>query len=217
MSTALSPIHASRREGVMPPTSARSPYPIAARELLRDSLLDAALEELRARPWSEVTMADVARAAGVSRQTLYKEFGSRDEFASALTLREADRFLIAVEDTVRAHLDDPTAALAAAFGLFLTTAAENPLVLAVFRGGGEEFLELVTIRGKPLVEHAVDRLAAVMRSGWAQADAQGCELLSECLVRLAISYIALPRDPTSVTADSIAALFGPYIESLIKP
>ena len=55
----------------------RQPYPVAARELLRSSLLDAACEELRQRRWSDVTMAEVALAAGVSRQTLYKEFGSR--------------------------------------------------------------------------------------------------------------------------------------------
>ena len=43
-------------------------------------------------------MAEVARAAGVSRQTLYKEFGTRQEFAQAFVLREADRFLGDVED-----------------------------------------------------------------------------------------------------------------------
>jgi AcrR family transcriptional regulator len=211
----VGPAQAPRREGHMRSTSLRSPYPIAARELLRETLLDAALEELRRRAWAEVTMSDVARTAGVSRQTLYKEFGSRDEFASTLTLREADRFLAAIEEAVRAHLDDPAAALAAAFELFLTAAAENPLVLAVFRGGADEFLELVTIRGKPLVEHAVERLAAVMTSGWSGADARECELLSECLVRLAISYVALPKGSSSMTAESVAALFGPYIESML--
>ena len=85
----------------------RLPYSVAARELLRDTLLDAARDELRERQWGEITMADIARAAGVSRQTLYKEFGSRDAFAQALVLREADRFLASVETAVRAHIDDP--------------------------------------------------------------------------------------------------------------
>ncbi len=216
MSTALSPVHVSRRDRTMSPSTARSPYPVAARELLRETLLDAALEELRRRAWSEVTMADVARAAGVSRQTLYKEFGSRDEFAIALTLREADRFLAAVEEAVRAHIENPSTALAAAFEMFLTTAAENPLVLAVFRGGGDEFLELVTIRGTPLVEHAVDRLAAVMTGSWPDADPAACGLLAECLVRLAISYITLPKGPSSATAESVASLLDPYIERALK-
>jgi AcrR family transcriptional regulator len=199
----------------MSSTGQRTSYPVAARELLRNTLLDAALESLRTRGWSEVTMADVAVAAGVSRQTLYNEFGSRDEFARALLLREADRFLVSVEEAVRAHLDDPAIALAAAFDVFLIAAAENPLVGSVFGGGAEELLALVTTRGMPLIEHAVERLASVMTDGWPQAPAPDCELLSECLVRLAISYAALPKGPTSITADSVATLLGPYIEKVL--
>ena len=116
--------------------SARTPYAVAARELLRDTLFDAARDELEQRGWSEVTMADVAAAAGVSRQTLYKEFGSRDEFAQAFVLREADGFIGAVEGALDTHLDDPQAALSAAFGLFLTAAAEDPLIRAAIRGSG---------------------------------------------------------------------------------
>ena len=52
----------------------RVPYSVAARELLRNTLLDAACHELQSRRWAEITMADIALAAGVSRQTLYKEF-----------------------------------------------------------------------------------------------------------------------------------------------
>ncbi|MGO4752750.1 TetR family transcriptional regulator, partial [Streptomyces sp. 2MCAF27] len=41
----------------------------------RESLLDAAFTALADRPWAVVRMVDVAVAAGVSRQTLYNEFG----------------------------------------------------------------------------------------------------------------------------------------------
>jgi AcrR family transcriptional regulator len=189
-----------------------APYPVAARELLRNMLLDAARDELWRRPWSEVTMASVAEAAGVSRQTLYNELGSREGLAQALVLREADHFLRAVERAVHAHLDDPAAALAAAFDVFLRTAAENPLVQGAFRGDSDDLLVLVTTRGKPLVGYAVERLSAIMTSGWPQAAAEDCELLSEGLVRLAISYATLPAGPTGMTAASIARLLGPYIE-----
>ena len=72
-------------------------YPTAARQLLRDTLLDAMRELMAEREWGQVSMAEVARTAGVSRQTLYKEFGTRQEFAQAFVLREADRFLGEVE------------------------------------------------------------------------------------------------------------------------
>jgi AcrR family transcriptional regulator len=194
----------------------RVPYPVAARELLRNTLLDAACEELDTRPWAEVTMAHIARAAGVSRQTLYKEFGSRDEFAQVLVMREADRFLVAVEGAVNAHLDDPAQALAGAFDVFLQAAAGNPLVRTVVHGdGAEELLALFTTHGTPLVEGAAERLTDVILSGWpliARADA---ELLAECLVRLAISYAALPKGPASMSAASVAKLLGPYVEQLV--
>jgi AcrR family transcriptional regulator len=194
----------------------RVPYARAARELLRSTLLDAALDELGRRSWGEITMADIALAAGVSRQTLYKEFGSRDDFAQALALREADRFLVAVERAIDAHLDDPATALSAAFDVFLTAAGENPLVRAIVVGNGaEELLALFTTHGKSLIEWAAERLTAVMVAGWPQAPRRDAELLAECLVRLAISYAALPKGPTSMTATSVATLLGPYIERVL--
>jgi len=58
------------------PAAAPSPprFSEAARELLRERVLDALGELLRSRAWSEVTMAHVAARAGVSRQTLYNGF-----------------------------------------------------------------------------------------------------------------------------------------------
>jgi AcrR family transcriptional regulator len=50
-------------------------YRGAVRQLLRDRLLDAGRDQLAERTWSEVTMAGIAAAAGVSRQTLYTSSG----------------------------------------------------------------------------------------------------------------------------------------------
>ena len=194
-------------------TVERTPYAEAARELLRNTLLDAARDELERRGWAQITMADIAVAAGVSRQTLYKEFGSRDEFAQAFVMREVGRFLAAVEQAVREHLDDPAMALSAAFDVFLTAAAEDPLVRALL--SGEEaygLLALVTTQGELVVVGATDSLAAIMLSGWPAVKPQDARLLAECLVRLAISYAALPAGPTGMTAASVTTLLGPYIE-----
>jgi AcrR family transcriptional regulator len=181
--------------------SAPAPYAVAARALLRDTLLDAARAELEHRPWSEVTMAEVAAKAGVSRQTLYKEFGSREEFAQVFVLREAQRFIGAVEGALDAHLEDPKAALAAAFGLFLTAAGEDPLIRAAIAGSGE-MLPFVTTQGQPLVEGAAERLGAAIAERWPQAAAHDTALLAECLVRLAISASSRVGGPeqTSPTA-----------------
>jgi AcrR family transcriptional regulator len=172
----------------------RTPYAVAARELLRDALFDAASDLLRERDWSDITMADIARAAGVSRQTLYSEFGSRAEFAQALFLREADRFLADVERAVES----------------------NPLIRSVVSGdGNESLLPYVTTQGEPVVGVAAERLAAVISAGWPKVDREAIDLLAESVVRLAISYAALPKGPAGMTAASVATLLGPYLEQVV--
>jgi AcrR family transcriptional regulator len=195
----------------------RTPYSVAARELLRDTLLDGARDLVMESSWAEVTMNDIATAAGVSRQTLYSEFGSRAEFAQAFVLRESEMFLAAVEAAVNAHLDDPTAALSAALDVFMTAAEEHPLIRAVVTGDGtaDGLLPFLTTQGKPVVQMASDRLAAVMVAGWPQVSEHDAVLLADCLVRLAISYAALPSASKGVTAKSVTTVLGPYIEQVV--
>ncbi len=56
---------------------------------MRDSVLDAMRDLLLTRDWSAITLSDVARAAGISRQTIYNEFGSRQGLAQGYALRLA--------------------------------------------------------------------------------------------------------------------------------
>lgn len=194
----------------------RVPYAVAARELLRSTLLDAAASELAARAWSQITMSDIARSAGVSRQTLYNEFGSRAEFAQALVLREAGRFIDVVQSTIAEHAADPRLALQTTFELFLDVAAENALVSAIVAGdGADELIALFTTRGETLVGTAATRLTDVLLASWPAVARADAELIAEALVRLAISYAALPKAPPAQTAESVAALLGPYVERLV--
>jgi AcrR family transcriptional regulator len=191
----------------------RTPYPQAARRLLRETLLGAARDELQQRSWAEITMADVARAAGVSRQTLYKEFGSRDEFAQAFVIHEGERFLDAVEAAVLAHLDDPRAAVVAALEVFLRSAGDDPLVRVLLSDDGTGgMLPFVTTQGMPVVQWATTRLTATIEQGWPQAPKADVELLAAALVRLAISYVTAPSDSPEETAVSMAKLLGPFID-----
>jgi AcrR family transcriptional regulator len=194
------------------------PYRAAARQLLRDTLFDASRRLLENRPWAQITMADVAREAGVSRQTLYKEFGSRDEFAQHFVIREGARFLDAVERAIRAHLDDPRAAVAAGLEVFLTAAAEDPLVqLLLADDGTGGMLPLVTTQSRPVLDWASVRLCDAMRSGWPQIGDEDVELLADSFVRLAISYVTAPRGKPSETAAELSRLIAPYIERSIAP
>jgi len=200
-----------------PATSARTPYPEAARELLRQTFFDAARDQLAERPWSDITMADIAAAAGVSRQTLYKEFGNRHEFGLALILHEGERFLAEVEAAVLAHTDDPRAAIGAALELFLRSAGEDPLVRIMLSDDGTQgLLPFVTTEGRPVVLWATTRLSAVIEQGWPQAGKADVALLAESLVRLAISYITTPSENPHQTAEQVAELLGPFIDHALQ-
>lgn len=201
------------------PATAAPPRPSLqeeTRSLLRNRVLDAVGELLGERAWRDVTMADVASRAGVSRQTLYNEFGTRQEFSQVFVLREVDRFIAAIRATVAAHADDPTTALTSAFELFLVAAEHDPLVRAIVAGdGGDELLALVTTHGEPVLEHATGQLCAVMLEHWDGADPADARLLAEAVVRLAISYAALPSGPSSMTAESIRTLLGPFVREAL--
>lgn len=194
-----------------------TPYPVAQRRLLHDTVLDAVGELLRDRGWGAVRMADVARTAGVSRQTLYNEFGSRADLAQAFVLREADRFVDTIKAAVDAHREDPVAALAAAFEVFLSAAAEDPLVRALLGGeGADELLPLVTTEGAPVLERATERLGAFLLEGWPRLGAGDAALLAETVVRLAISHAALPTAPAGEAGPAIARLLGPFVSEVLR-
>lgn len=202
--------------GAAESAAGRDPYPVAARRLLRETLFEAARDELERRSWSQITMADVAGAAGVSRQTLYNEFGSRDEFAQAFVIHEGERFLDGVQAAVREHLDDPRAAVHAALEAFLRTAGEDPLVRVLLSDDGTGgMLPFVTTQGMPVVQWATARLTAVIEEGWPEAPAQKAHLLAESLVRLAISYVTAPASAPQDTAAQVGELLAPFIDQAL--
>lgn len=192
-------------------------YRAAARTLLRDTLLDGARELLREHSWAQITMADVAAAAGVSRQTLYNEFGTRQRFAQEFVIREGARFLGLVERAIDEHLDDPRAAVEDALAAFLQAAGEDPLVkLLLSDDGTGEMLPLVTTQSRPLMQWACERLCVAMRRGWGDLREEDARLLADTFVRLAISYVTAPHDDPRETAAGVSKLLGPYLERTIE-
>lgn len=114
----------------------------------RESLLDAAYTALARRPWSAVRMVDVAAVAGVSRQTLYNEFGSKEGLARALVRREADAYLAGVDRALAAHTDARDR-LAATAEWTTSTARSNALVRAMLTGSWSERLPSPALSAVP--------------------------------------------------------------------
>ncbi|GAA0282735.1 TetR/AcrR family transcriptional regulator [Cryptosporangium japonicum] len=186
-------------------------YVERARAGMREAVLDAVEMLVLDRGWQHTRMADVADAAGVSRQTVYQLFGSRDELAQQYVLREADRFLGTVEDAVAASADDPYRAVEAALDAFLTGAADNPMVKAILCG--DDLLPLVTTQGLPVIELARERLIGVIGVHWPFLDPGDVRLFAETVARLAISHATVAsgdavREITRVLRPFITEVFA---------
>jgi AcrR family transcriptional regulator len=180
---------------------------------IRKALLDAAYDVAVTTGWQRARMADVAAAAGVSRQTLYDQFGGRDGLAQALALRETQWFLGGVERAMDGHTDDVGAAVEAAAGWALRAARDNPLVRSILMEDGDAgLLPYMTTRAEPLLAAAKARLVAYVTAHWPELDAALVDEAGEVVVRLALSYIVLPGPSTRQAARRVAAVAAEVLD-----
>ncbi|MDQ6839090.1 MAG: TetR family transcriptional regulator [Actinomycetota bacterium] len=188
-----------------------------ARALRRRSLLDTGLNPLLAhRPWASIRMADVAASAGVSRQTIYAEFGSRQGLAEAYVVAETERFLGMVDAALEAGGSDPRAALSAAMATFLAAARDRGLLRAIVNDdGNHDLLTLITTRGEGVLDAAGGHLARFFHHRWPTMSGTDAHLAARCLVRLALSYATRPDGPPAEAAEEVATLLGPFLDGAI--
>ncbi len=190
------------------------PYPEAARSLLRDTIVDAVDSLVRTRGWSATTMSDVAAAAGVSRQTVYNEFGSRQALVEAYVLCEIEALIAQVEQGIRNSADDAHAAMLGAFEQFLNLASDEPLVQAIIANtGGAELQGLLTALGRAV---AKDRISRLIVEVWPQVRMADAELLAESTARLAISHALLPTGDAQETAAAVTRVLAPFIDEILR-
>lgn len=190
----------------MSPTAPTTTAPVRVR------LLEAAARITAEQGWSSVTMSKVAVQAGVSRQTVYNELGSKAKLGQAMVLAELERFLAAVATELDAH-DDLVDAIRAAARRTLEMAGENPLLRAVLAsahaegpGGSNDLLPFLTTDAEPLIlaartvieEHIADRRTAIGLSDQHLGDA------IDAIVRLVLSHVMQPGGSPEATAEAVA-------------
>ncbi|MDX2542109.1 TetR/AcrR family transcriptional regulator [Streptomyces sp. WI04-05B] len=205
----------------------------------RDSLLDAAYTALARRPWSAVRMVDVAVTAGVSRQTLYNEFGSKEGLARALVRREADAYLAGVERTLTGPAEPGSGArerLTAAAEWTASAARDSVLVRALLTGCWSERLPSPTLSAVPsaatvpaqrradgplpspgdFVALVRDRAVTVLSgAGAVKSDVAEMSRTCELAVRLALSCVAAPPGEGGV-ADLVGSVLQPSDDAVWK-
>lgn len=172
----------------------------------RDALLDAAHDAALSGNWHRTRMADVAAAAGVSRQTLYYEFGSKDGLAEALALREAHRYIVGAQAALAGHEGSPAEAVAASTEWTLTQASANPLLKAVLTDDTSALLPFLTTRSEALLAAARDHSASYLSGHWPELPADDVRLVAETVNRLTLSHLVLPGGRPDQVARDIAHL-----------
>jgi AcrR family transcriptional regulator len=179
---------------------------------LREQLLDAAARRLTERGYRSVRMQDVADAVGVSRQTVYNEFGDKWGLAQALVLRNNDEYLDGVDEALSRH-QDFYSAVVAAVEFTLATAADDPFQKAILTGAGsEDLLPLMTTQSEPLVFAARRRILEHVIRQWPELDVEVLPELVDTAVRLTISHVVLPTEPPDVVARRIARIVVRYLD-----
>ncbi len=198
----------------------RIPYAEASRVLLRDSILDGMRELLLTRDWSSITLTHVAQAAGISRQTIYNEFGSRQGLAQAYAMRLADRLVDQIDDAIEGNIGDVYAAFQQGFRDFFVESAADPLVISLLTGEIKpDLLQLITTDSGPIITHCSQRLTSTFMHSWVKCSDEDAGILSRAVVRLAMSYISMPPEADHDVAADLARLFAPAAEryGVIQP
>ncbi|MBI2706056.1 MAG: TetR/AcrR family transcriptional regulator [Actinobacteria bacterium] len=112
-----------------------------------ERLLDAALGELAQHGLRRTSLADIAKAAGVSQATLYRRFANRDELIQAAVIRAVREFLAVIHEQVE-HIDDPEDRFATVFVTFIQLVRGNHLVERLMATDADYVLPALTIHGE---------------------------------------------------------------------
>jgi len=101
----------------------------------RDQLIEHGLRQLADRALDQVSVEEVAEAAGVSRALLFHYFESKQDFLVALTTTQSRRMLERTEPDLT--LEDPLAIARASLGEFIDyVSANRSAYLAILQGVG---------------------------------------------------------------------------------
>lgn len=190
------------------------PLRLTFRRELRSRALAAAAQLALEHGWDRVRMGGVATAVGVSRPTLYKEFGDKEGLGQALVQEETERFLVGVSAALAEHDADPPAAIRAAVRFTLEEADRSPLLRAVLTSTRDDavgLLPLLTTRSAPLLDSARSVVVDWLAEHYAEVAPQDRYEAADAVVRLVVSHLVVPAATPAQTAEHLARIALRYL------
>jgi len=174
-----------------------APFRAKVQEMLRTAILDAAWKRASEVDWQAVRISDIADDVGVSRQTIYNEFGGKDAVARALFDRDLASFIEGIRECT-ARASDFESALRETLTWMLAQTANHPVLrrtLRAARAGSEQtLLPLLTVHVDVVLLPMRAALVEIYSARWPHWDQEATALTCDLVIRQTISQLIAPSD-----------------------
>lgn len=177
-------------------------------------ILDAAREEFVSHGFRRTAVGDIARRAKVSRPTVYRRLGDKDEIIRAVVIHEVVEFFARVGAGFLG-IDDPVERTVETFVAGVTDFRRNPLARAVLKYEPESLVQLVAGDESHSFDLVREALALGLAGGRISEDA--ARRGAEVILRLTASLLVAPSDLLPlVTAEDARAFATTYLVPIIE-
>lgn len=190
----------------------RDTFVEASKDLLKSTILDATRTLLTTSDWSKVTMVSVARVAGVSRQTVYSTFGSRQGLAEAYAVQVTEKLADSMLSGVDEHEGDLYTGVLTGVERMFAEGLNEPIVQALWKKEPHiDFIKLVSVDSKVIVQAGRNKAAQHFTTNWIHADEERTDRFVELVTRIMITYLANPPEDMESAIGALAEMANLYL------
>ncbi len=157
----------------------------------RGRILDAAFDAIAVFGIARLSLEDVARRAGLSRQTLYRYFRTKDDVVAAVILREEESLLDLVTAAGATHRD-LREALEASILATLVAAREHPLLGRLLETEPERVLPFLMSDEAPVLSAATPAVAELLVARLPSVGKARARRTADAVTRLIVSWVVNP-------------------------
>ena len=171
----------------------------------RTRILDVAREEFVSHGFRRTSINEIARRAGVSRPTIYRRCGDKDEIVLAVVVREVVEFFGELVEMLSA-VDSPGERAVEAFVAGMRATRTNPLVAAIKEFEPDTLTSLLA-NGSPDGVGPV-RMAIAVGIVDETLPLDAAMRAAELMIRITASLLMSPADIMPTDTDESARLFA---------
>ena len=182
------------------------PTPGGAGQDTATRILDATLAAMADHGIARLSLEDVAKRAGLSRQTVYRYFPNKGALLEATVLREEQTFISNLIKAAARHKElEP--ALRAAVEAALRTGQDHALLNRLLATEPNSLVALVTTDRGPVLSAARRALEEILPGWLPKVPKARLGMASDAVARLLVSYVINPpADPPGQVAARLAQL-----------